>query len=98
MYSLQPWPCRPAGSPPEVTDLGSNPDDDRPVFDVILGNAIRLCGADTSALMVAALRAPLPGPQETNLIDEIVRLPGLATLGMRPEDLQPSAQEPAATT
>ena len=50
------------------------------------------------ALMVAALRAPLPGPQETNLIDEIVRLPGLATLGMRPEGLQPSAQEPAATT
>jgi GAF domain-containing protein len=32
--------------------ISRNPDDDRPVFDAILGNAIRLCGADTSALFL----------------------------------------------
>lgn len=46
------------------------------------------------ALMVAALRAPLPGPSETNLIDEIVHLPGLASLGLPPETAQPPAPAP----
>ena len=32
--------------------ISRNPDDDRPVFDAILGNAIRLCGADASALFL----------------------------------------------
>ena len=32
--------------------ISRNPDDDRPAFDAILGNAIRLCGADTSALIL----------------------------------------------
>jgi GAF domain-containing protein len=32
--------------------ISRNPDDDRPVFDAILGNAIRLCGSDTSALFL----------------------------------------------
>ncbi len=32
--------------------ISRNPDDDRPVFDAILGNAIWLCGADTSALLL----------------------------------------------
>ena len=32
--------------------ISRNPDDNRPVFDVILRNAIRLCGADTSSLFL----------------------------------------------
>ena len=32
--------------------ISRNPDDDRPVFDAILGNAIRLCGADSSSLIL----------------------------------------------
>lgn len=50
------------------------------------------------SLMVAALRAPLPGPQETHLIDEIVQLPGMATLGLRLDDAAPTKAEPASLT
>jgi AcrR family transcriptional regulator len=34
-----------------------------------------------ASLMVAALKAPLPGPDQTNLFDAIVNLPGVAAVG-----------------
>lgn len=49
------------------------------------------------SLMVAALRAPLPGPLEANLIDEIIHLPGLATLGLRPDEASTTAAETVAS-
>jgi len=32
------------------------------------------------SLMVAALKAPLPGPGDTTVLDAIVRMPAVATL------------------
>lgn len=55
-----------------------------------------------SSLMVAALKAPLPGPLEASQFGAMANLPGVAQIGQAqadtPEDLAPSSTASATTT
>jgi AcrR family transcriptional regulator len=51
-----------------------------------------------ASLMVAALKAPLPGPTEAMQFGAMAALPGIANIGQMPEQLSPSASGSMASS